>query len=31
MAVNAANFPPSALAGARIRHLDGAASWRLLD
>jgi len=31
MAVNAANFAPCALVGVRIRHLDGAASWRFLD
>jgi hypothetical protein len=31
IAVNASNFEPSALAGIRIRHLDGAASWRFLD
>jgi len=31
VAVNAANFAPAALAGARIRHLDGAASWKFLD
>lgn len=31
MAVNAANFEPAALAGARIRHLDGAATWKFLD
>jgi len=29
--VNAANFAPSALVGVRIRHLDGAVSWKLLD
>jgi hypothetical protein len=29
--VNAANFEPAALAGVRIRHLDGAASWKFLD
>jgi hypothetical protein len=29
--VNAANFAPSALVGVRIRHLDGAGSWKLLD
>jgi hypothetical protein len=29
--VNAVNFEPAALAGARIRHLDGAASWKYLD
>jgi hypothetical protein len=31
IAVNAANFEPSALTGARIRHLDGASSWKYLD
>jgi hypothetical protein len=31
MGVNAANFAPSELAGVRVRHLDGAASWKLLD
>jgi hypothetical protein len=31
VAVNAVNFEPSALAGVRIRHLDGAASWKFLD
>ena len=31
IAVNATNFEPSALVGARIRHLDGAASWKFLD
>jgi hypothetical protein len=31
VAVNAVNFEPAALAGARIRHLDGAASWKFLD
>jgi hypothetical protein len=29
--VNATNFEPSALVGVRIRHLDGASSWKLLD
>jgi hypothetical protein len=29
--VNAANFEPAALAAARIRHLDGAASWKFID
>jgi hypothetical protein len=29
--VNAANFFPSALAGVRVRHLDGASSWKFLD
>jgi len=31
VAVNAVNFDPSVLAGARIRHLDGAVSWKFLD
>jgi hypothetical protein len=31
VAVNAANFEPALLAGVRIRHLDGAASWKFLD
>ena len=31
IAVNASNFDPSALVGVRIRHLDGAASWKFLD
>jgi hypothetical protein len=31
VAVNAVNFEPSALAGTRIRHLDGAATWKFLD
>ena len=31
VAVNAVNFEPTALVGARIRHLDGAASWKFLD
>jgi hypothetical protein len=31
IAVNAANFDRSALVGMRIRHLDGAASWKFLD
>lgn len=29
--VNASNFEPSLIKGARIRHLDGAATWKLLD
>jgi hypothetical protein len=29
--VNAANFEPAALVGVRIRHLDGAATWKFLD
>jgi hypothetical protein len=28
--VNAVNFEPAALVGARIRHLDGVASWKFL-
>ena len=31
VAVNAVNFEPSALVGVRIRHLDGARSWKFLD
>ena len=31
VAVNAVNFEPAALAGVRIRHLDGAASWKFFD
>jgi len=31
LAVNAANFEPALLAGVRIRHLDGAGSWKFLD
>ena len=31
VAVNAANFEPAALRGARIRHLNGATSWKFLD
>jgi hypothetical protein len=31
VAINAVNFEPSALVGVRIRHLDGAASWKFLD
>ncbi len=31
VAVNAANFGPDLLQGVRIRHLDGAASWKFLD
>ena len=31
LAVNAANFEPAALLGVRIRHLDGARSWKFLD
>jgi hypothetical protein len=29
--VNAANFDPAALVGVRIRHLDGASTWKMLD
>jgi hypothetical protein len=31
VAVNAVNFEPSALVGVRIRHLDGAVSWKFFD
>jgi hypothetical protein len=31
VAVNAANFELAALMGVRIRHLDGASSWKFLD
>jgi hypothetical protein len=31
MGVNAANFDLSVLTGVRIRHLDGAATWKMLD
>jgi len=31
VAVNARNFELDAIAQARIRHLDGAVSWRYLD
>ena len=31
IAVNAVNFDPSALAGVRIRHFDGADSWKYVD
>ena len=31
VAVNAANFEPALISHARIRHLDGASSWKLLD
>jgi hypothetical protein len=31
MGVNAANFPPSVVGKARMRHLDGAGSWKMLD
>ena len=29
--VNANNFAPAAIATARVRHLDGASTWKLLD
>ena len=29
--VNARNFEPGAIAGVRIRRLDGASSWKYLD
>lgn len=29
--VNARNFDPAAIAGARIRRLDGAKTWKYLD
>ncbi|HEX4389251.1 MAG TPA: GFA family protein [Steroidobacteraceae bacterium] len=29
--VNAVNFDPAALRGSRVRHLDGAGSWKFLD
>jgi hypothetical protein len=31
MAVNAANFPPSVIGNARLRHLGDAESWKMLD
>ena|SRR5262245_18274524 len=31
IAVNARNFDPSAVATARVRRLDGAATWKYLD
>jgi hypothetical protein len=31
VAVNAVNFEPSLLVGVRVRHLDGAATWKMLD
>jgi hypothetical protein len=31
MGVNARNFDPGVLASARIRRLDGAATWKYLD
>jgi len=29
--VNASNFEPTAIAAARVRHLDGASTWKFLD
>lgn len=29
--VNANNFEPSAIEGARVRNLDGASTWKFLD
>jgi len=31
VAVNAVNFDPSVLVGVRIRHFDGAKSWKYVD
>ncbi len=31
MGVNARNFDPDAIANVRVRHLDGASTWRFLD
>lgn len=31
VAVNACNFGPEVLAQVRVRHLDGAATWKYLD
>jgi hypothetical protein len=31
LAVNAMNFEPALLKGVRVRHLEGAASWKFLD
>lgn len=31
MGVNARNFDPADIESVRIRHLDGAASWKYLD
>ena len=31
MGVNARNFEPSAIEGVRVRHLDGASTWKFLD
>ena len=31
MGVNARNFEPTAIEGVRVRHLDGASTWKFLD
>jgi len=31
MGVNARNFEPAAIEGIRVRHLDGASTWKFLD
>lgn len=31
MGVNARNLPPDAIAGVRVRRLDGADTWKFLD
>jgi hypothetical protein len=31
MGVNARNLEPDAYAGVRVRHLDGASTWKYLD
>jgi hypothetical protein len=31
MGVNARNLEPGAIAGVRVRHLDGASTWKYLD
>jgi hypothetical protein len=31
MGVNMRNVQPEALAGVRVRHLDGASTWKFLD
>jgi hypothetical protein len=31
MGINARNLDPAAIAGVRIRHLDGASTWKFLD
>ena len=31
MGINARNFEPAAIAGVRVRHLDGASTWKFLD